>query len=176
MTTLDWLPSLVLFETYSGNWEKYIEALYSFFKQDFIDSLPSFQGARLALKRHPVIQGKEATFWHLISEGKGEEERLPELRRCERIRWPRPLIEHSEEPAIKVWENSRKGETRICLWLEEQEYFVVLAKRRGYILPWTAYLVTEAHRKAKLRKEYETYKKADAAPRDGIVTPSTHGR
>ncbi|MNH30689.1 hypothetical protein D3C79_909980 [compost metagenome] len=44
---------------------------------------------RLGLKRHPVIQGKEATFWHMISEGNDEAERLPDLRRCERIRWPR---------------------------------------------------------------------------------------
>jgi hypothetical protein len=164
MMTPDWLPSLVLFETYNGDWEQYVEALYAFFKQDFLDSLPSYQGTRLALKRHPVIEGKEATFWHLISEGKGEKERLPDLRRCERIRWPRPIIEHSKEPPIKVWENDRKGETRISLWLEEHDYLVVLAKRRGYILLWTAYLVTQAHRKVKLRKEYEASKKADAAP------------
>jgi hypothetical protein len=118
---------------------------------------------RLALKRHPVIQGKEATFWHLISEGKGEEERLPDLRRCERIRWPKPIIEHSDEATIKVWGNERKGEKRVCLWLEQEEYLVVLAERRGYILLWTAYLVKEKHRKVKLQKEYETYKKADAA-------------
>ncbi len=159
----NWLPPLVLFETYGGNWDHYLEALYAFFKKDFIESLPLFRSIRLALKRHPVIQGKEATFWHLISEGKGEEERLPDLRRCERTRWPRPIIEHSEEPTIKVWENERRGEKRICLWLEQEEYLVVLAERRGYILLWTAYLVREAHRKAKLRKEYETYKKADAA-------------
>jgi hypothetical protein len=159
----DWLPPLVLFETYSGNWDHYLATLYDFFKKDFLDYKPIFRGARLALKRHPVIQGKEATFWHLISEGKGEEERLPDLRRCERIRWPKPIIEHSDEATIKVWENERKGEKRICLWLEQEEYLVVLAKRSGYTLLWTAYLVREAHRKGKLQKEYETYKKADAA-------------
>jgi hypothetical protein len=159
----DWLPTLVLFETYGGNWDHYLTALYDFFKKDFIDNKPFFRGVRLALKRHPVIQGKEATFWHLISEGKGEEERLPDLRRCERIRWPKPIIEHSDEATIKVWGNERKGEKRVCLWLEQEEYLVVLAERRGYILLWTAYLVKEKHRKVKLQKEYETYKKADAA-------------
>lgn len=158
-----WLPPLVLFETYSGNWEHYLEALYVFFKKDFIESVPSFQGMRMALKRHPVIQNREATFWHLISEGKNEEERLPDLRRCERIRWPKPVIEHSDEKPIKVWENERRGEKRICLWLEEQQYLVVLAKRRGYILLWTAFVVMEPYRKRKLQKEYEAYKKADAA-------------
>lgn len=158
-----WLPPLVLFETYAGNWECYLDALYAFFKTDFVETVPLFRRARLALKRHPIIKGKEATFWHLISTGSGEDDRLPDLRRCERIRWPRPIIEHADETIIRVWENERKGERRICLWLENQEYLVILARRRGYVLLWTGYPVTEAHQKAKLRKEFEARKKADAA-------------
>jgi len=41
---------------------------------------------------------------------------------------------------------------------------VILAKRKKYVLPWTAYLVTKPHQKKKLLKEYEAYKKANAAP------------
>ena len=156
--TEDWLPPLVLLETYSGDWDVYIEALYGFFKKDFVDSKPLFRGKLLALKRHPVIQSKEATFWHLLSEGKIEENRLPDLRRCERIRWPRPIIEHESESRIKVWENKRGHETRICLWLENREYLVVLAKRKGYILLWTVYPVIEKHRKRKLQREYDDCK------------------
>jgi hypothetical protein len=160
----DWLPPLVLFEDYGGNWNRYVEALYKYYKQDFVDSSPSFRGIRMARKRKPLEQGKEATFWHLISEGKTEEDRLPDLRRCERIRWPRPIIEHVDEPVIKIWENKRKRETRICIWFEGVEYLVVLAARRGYVLLWTAYPVTRPHTKKKLQKEYETYIKANAAP------------
>lgn len=174
--SFDWLPSLVLLEEYGGDWNRYMTALYDFFKHDFIETTPSFKGIKLALKRHPVIQGKEATFWHLISEGKVEEDRIPDMRRCERIQWPRPIIEHAGEEKVKVWENERKGESRICLWLEDKEYMVILARRKGYLLLWTAFMVTEDHTKRKLRKEYEAYKMANAAPKDGIVTPSTHGR
>lgn len=151
----DWLPGLVLFQAYGGDWERYLRALYAHFTQDFINSQPNFEGAPIALKRHPVIQGKEATFWHLISEGELEGARLPDLRRCERIRWPRPVIEHTAEPVIKVWENERRSEKRICLWLESAEYLVILARRKGYVLIWTAFPVTEAHRKRKLQREYE---------------------
>lgn len=70
--SIDWLPPLVLLEEYGGDWDRYLTALYDFFTHDFIDKTPSFKGIKLALKRHPVIQGKEATFWHLISEGKVE--------------------------------------------------------------------------------------------------------
>jgi hypothetical protein len=160
----NWLPPLVLFKDYDGNWDRYVAALYHYFEQDFVNSSPSFRSTRLALKRHPMEQGKEATFWHLISEGHTESERLPDLRRCERIRWPRPIIEHADDPVIKVWENRRRSEKRICIWLEDAEYLVVLAVRKGYVLLWTAYPVTRPHRKRRLQGEYEAYMKANAAP------------
>ena len=165
MSDISWLPDLVLFEDFGGDWGKYLDALYAYFKKDFVDGKPVFRGQRLGLKRHPLSQGKEATFWHMISEGKGEDERLPDFRRCERIRWPKPTIEHSGEPVIKVWENERRGETRICLWLEAEEYLVVLAKRKGYLLPWTAFMVTLPHEKRKRQKEYEAYRRNVTRPK-----------
>ena len=155
----DWLPPLILLEDYNGDWATYFENLYRLFLADFIQQTLTFQGRRLSCKRHPLIEGKEATFWHLISEGKVEANRLPDLRRCERIRWPRAIIEHADDPAIKMWENERQGETRTLLWLEDQEYLVVLADRQKYVLIWTAYTVIRQHQKEKLRKEYEAYKK-----------------
>jgi hypothetical protein len=153
-----WLPPLVLFSDYEGNWRKYVDALYAFFKGDFVDHQPKFRDQKVVLKRYPMSQGKEATFWHLVSEGEVEADRLPDMRRCERIRWPRPIIEHSNETVVKVWKNERKGETRICLWLEKQEYLVILAERKGYVVLWTAYTVTREHQKRKLQREYEANK------------------
>jgi len=109
------------------------------------------------MKRHPESQGKAATFWHIISEGNIEENRLPDMRRCERIRWPRPVIEHSHENGVKVWKNIRGREIRICLWLESLEYLVILADRKDYVLLWTAYMVDKDHRRQKLQKEFEEY-------------------
>ncbi len=159
----DWIPPLELLRDYDGDWEKYFHAIYTFFEQDFVKNRPTFRGVKLQLKRHPVIEGKEATFWHLISEGRIEVDRTPDLRRCERIRWARPFIENDKEPLIKIWSNNRNGEKRICLWLEEVEYLVILAKRSDYILPWTAYTTPQPHQKRKLQKEYEAFKKAGTA-------------
>lgn len=158
----DWLPPLVLLSDHGGEWQAYLEALYGWFTKDFIKSPPVFQGRRLGLKRHPLSQGKEATFWHMISEGMDEEERVPDLRRCERIRWPKPVIEHESSPQVKYWVSLKKGEHRIHIWLKEQDYVVVLADRKGYLLPWTAFLVTRQHTREKLRKEYEAYWKGRA--------------
>ena len=152
-----WLPPLVLFIDYDGNWEAYLEAVYDYFKLDFVNNKPVFRGMRLGLKRHPLTHGKEATFWHMIQQGDQEDERIPDFRRCERIRWPRPIIEHNGEKSIKIWWNKRKGGQRICLWFEQENYLVILADRGSYILPWTAYLVEKPHRQRKLQKEYEEY-------------------
>mgnify|MGYP005855260721 CR=1 FL=1 len=151
----NWLPGLEELGAYGGDWGRYLEAIYAIFCADFVRSKPQFRGARLGLKRHPVIEGKEATFWHIISEGSDEKERLPDMRRCERIRWPRPIIENEESPEIKVWTEVRKGEERIHLWLEAEGYLTVLNRRRDYLL-WTAYVDRE-HQRKKYHKRWERY-------------------
>ncbi len=160
----EWLPGLVFFEDYDGNWERYIDAVYACFKRDFLDKSVQYAGLRLGIKRHPEFQSKSTTFWHIVSEGSVEDERLPDLRRCERIQWPRPVIENCNDSCMKVWENVRQGERRVCLWLEDFDYLVVLAMRNGYCLLWTAYCVTQNHQRVKLQREYEAFNKADAAP------------
>lgn len=155
-----WLPPLILLGSFGGDWDRYFADVYEGFLRNHVRYSPRFRGQELRLKRHPVIEGKEATFWHLISEGMREEERIPDIRRCERILWPRQIMEHADDPTVMVWENRRGTETRTLLWLEEEDYLVVLAERGGYKLLWTAYLVPQAHRRAKLRKEHENYMRA----------------
>lgn len=157
------LPELIFLETYGGNFQMYLEAVYLIFKNDFIMNSVFFKGKKLGLKKMPISQGKEATFWHFISEGENEETREPDIRRMERISWPKPIISFSECSDLKVWKNKRNGKDRILIFHEAESYLVVLADRGSYILTWTAYLVTKEHRKRKLLKEYETYKNADTA-------------
>ncbi|MHA8774659.1 hypothetical protein ACYA94_16530, partial [Klebsiella pneumoniae] len=87
------LPLLVLLEDYSGVWNDYFEVVYKIFYQDFVLTKPVFRKKRLGLKRHPEYEGKSATFWHMVSTGDQEEERIPDIRRCERIAWPKPIID-----------------------------------------------------------------------------------
>jgi len=154
------LPPLICLADFGGDWPRYEDALYEIFCRDFKRDLIYFQGQPLGLKRYPIPGGKEATFWHLTSEGAIEARRTPDLRRCERIAWPRSVIEQAADPDLKVWENERRGERRVCLWLEAESYLVVLARRDGYVLPWTAYLVLHEHRKKKLQREFEEFRRS----------------
>lgn len=146
-----WLPELVLLDDHGGDWDVYVEALHAVFKDDFLggDEI-LYEGKRVALKRHPVENGKEATFWHIISTGKTEADREIDLRRCERIGWLRAILDNCDDGCLKIWTEEVRGDTRIHLWCEDAEYLVILADRGDYVLPWTAYPVTREHQKKKL--------------------------
>lgn len=154
------LPNLIELDEFNGDFLKYLEAVYECFKRDFIINRPIFKGVRLGLKKYPLFQEKEATFWHMTSEGEDEANRKPDLRRMERISWPAAMINKSEHPYLKVWENTRANKTNILIFHEEESYLVVLRKAKDYILPWTAYLIEYKSRKEKLLKEYEVYIKS----------------
>ena len=165
----NWLPPLVFLQEYNGDWKQYIEAVYDYFKIDFIDSKPRFQNKAIRLKRYPLLDGKEATFWHITSEGKEEDKRVPDLRRCERIRWPRPIIQRYSDDSIRCWSNirgnaRRRNEGRIVLWFYDEDYVVVLAVRGQYVLLWTAYYVSWDHTRKKLLRDYEEYQKRQTPP------------
>jgi hypothetical protein len=158
----EWLPDLVTLRDCDGDWPKYLAMIYEHFCNDFVRSKPAYTGKRFALKRHPVSQGKEATFWHLISEGKNEEERTPDMRRCERIRWPRPMIEAIKSDCVCVWRNTRGRNERILIAVDDFSYVVVLDDRAEYVLLWTAYSVEHDHQRRKFQKEYAEWIEEEA--------------
>lgn len=149
-----WLPGILRLEDYGGDWERYLEAVYLGFRADFVASRPHVSGRRWAVKRHPLVCGREATFWHLISEGRVEAERLPDLRRCERIRWPRALIDSLGTNRVVAWANERRGDRRVVIALPDFSYAVILADRGDHIMLWTAYCVDEPYRRKQMRAEW----------------------
>lgn len=163
-----WLPDIIKLNDYGGDWDRYLNAVYDCFRQAFKDRNRqlTFRGKPVRTNFHPAYENKDATFWHLIQEGKVEDERTPDLRRCERISWVRPIIENCTDEAVKVWENVRPrprgNERRILLWLNEQ-FLVVLGDRDHYWTLVTAYTTEREHRIRKLREEYEGYKNAGPA-------------
>lgn len=154
------LPELIELSEFGGNFAQYLEAVYKIFTDEFIRNRPTFRGVRLGLKKHPISDGKEATFWHMTSEGEDEQNRLPDLRRLERIKWPSFIINNSEHPYLHVWENTRGSKTNVLILHEAENYVVILRKGNGYLLPWTAYLIEHEWRKKKFLKEYEQYIKS----------------
>lgn len=151
-----WLPEIITFDAYNGNWSRYVEALHAVFKKDFLGGEFFYDGRRVALKRHPIENGKEATFWHFISTGQTEVDREIDFRRCERIGWPRAIINNCSDACLKIWTEDARNDRRIQIWCEPAEYLVVLADRGDYVLPWTAYPVVQPHRQRKLLARWKS--------------------
>jgi len=148
------LPELIQF---TGNWESYVECVYQAFLDDIVNSDPMFQGLPVRSQYRPPTQNKHFGFWHLISEGAKEEERIPDLRRCERIRWINYLITNAERVAqISWWENRRGSNTHVVIWHELENFVVILAKRNRYYLLKTAYCA-ERNRSRRFAEERDKF-------------------
>jgi hypothetical protein len=136
------LPDEIKLSDFSGDWTSYKEAVYRAFCDEVVDKL-SFLGLPIKCRYFQPIDGMHRTFWHLITTDRGQsnndEEREVDMRRCEKIRWISHIIRHSDSVDIKCWENKRGSNTNIILWLENENYMIVLSKRKDYYLLITAY-------------------------------------
>jgi hypothetical protein len=160
----DWLPDVLRYSDFNGEWERFLAIVYQIFERDFKHSTPTYQG-------HPVIydsrieDGKEAAFWHITCrDDPRTQKRELDIRRCERIPWPRPMIEHSKESTISVWKNKRKHDTRVLIWLESLDYLVVIAEKPRSMILITAYCTDIKSQRQKLIKERKEYYKMQKPP------------
>ena len=153
-------PGLLLFQDFGGDWSRYEKELNRVFTEKIVRGGLRFQNQRVSCRRIPETKGRWASFWHLIQEGHEEDERVPDLRRCERLPWIPWVIRNAEShPEIHKWQNTRRRETNTLLWYRE-EYLVVLSRRENYWLLKTAYVTEGEYRIIRLRKERDTWIKA----------------
>jgi hypothetical protein len=147
-------PDLLLFGDYDS-WDDYCEVLYQVFCDEIRPPNLSYNDTRITCRRTPETYGKWNAFWHLVQEGKIEDDRTPDLRRCERLKWVAFVISNFNlNPDIQVWENPRRK--TVLFWYRE-EYLVVLSKRSDYYLLKTAYCTEKPHRKEALRQERDKF-------------------
>lgn len=143
-----------------GEWADYLDQIYEHFLDDLIRNVRHLKGKPIRARFNPETNGKGFSFWHVISEGDEENERVPDLRRCERIRWIAWMIDQVANGAehILTWNNtrtSRRGTVeRLVLFCEEASYAVILEERADHLLLVSAYPVS-GRRAAKLRAEWE---------------------
>lgn len=153
------LPRIIEFNEF-GVWQTYIDAIYDVFQEDFIRRKCHFGSHELKMKWHPVFQDRAYTFYHMTHKGDIENEREPDLRRCERIPWARPTIADAEAFSLKFWEQERNGRHRVCIWLDVDngdDYFCIFEVRKSYVLLWTAFYADYPHASRKKENEYRKW-------------------
>lgn len=155
------LPPLVKYEQFMSD-EDFLDALYEYFKQDFVLTKPVYKSSPIRLKRFPLRNNRETTFYHITTTGKDENNRNIDVPRAERIRWIKPIIETNDR-ILLVWENVRKKEESILLYHEKENFLIVLRKRSNGIVFWTSFYTNKCYKK-KLLKEYSEYHKKLKTP------------
>ena len=105
------LPELFLFH---GNWQEYVDALYAIYEKEIVWGNLTFNGMPVKSQYRPPTDNKGYGFWHVISDGPVETDRIPDLRRCERIRWIAWAINNVDtDQRIKCWKNRRGRDIHI---------------------------------------------------------------
>ncbi|MFO7738102.1 MAG: hypothetical protein R6V46_06515 [Desulfatiglandaceae bacterium] len=140
----EWLPEKALVSPWTLNT---YEVLYEIFCRDIRDYALRYKGNDVWIFRD-MEDGKETVFWHLTTREtkparvprrkrrfysavqlREERERLPDLRRCERLPWVRPLIEHPSDPEVLAWDYEEGDRTiKTYVWIKDY-CFVAIMKR-----------------------------------------------
>ena len=150
-------PDLLLFADFGGDWPTYEAELNRIFMAEIARAGLVFQGEAVTCRRVQEVDGRWASYWHLVQEGRVEDDRTPDLRRCERLRWVPWVVQNAAtHPEVDVWQNTRGTEVNTLLWYRE-EYLVILGQRNGYWLLRSAYCTEKSGRIAQLRKERDVF-------------------
>ncbi len=159
-------PDLIRLNDFGGDWSQFEDVIYTQYLNTVAHANLLFQGAPVKIRFQPSTKQKAFGFWHLISEApsqhnRNEDDRIPDLARCERISWVAWCIQNAEQDGFSWWENQRKSETHVVIWAEAHDFAVVLAKRQvqeqtRYYLLKTAYCV-KPHRRHSFIKERDTF-------------------
>ena len=148
-----WLPEL--FSVHPWTDSTYSD-LYHIFVRDFIDSQPLYHGQ--AIWFFPEVEdGKHIIFWHLTTrDDKSTGQRLPDLRRCERLPWVRPILCRPPYPEILDWDYEEgDGTTKTYVWLKENNFVVILKKYPdGSRRLITSFWIDYPHTKRRLMNKY----------------------
>lgn len=158
--TSDRMPAKIVYAHYGNNYNEFIDAVYDVFDNDFIKQKTSFGSHVLKLKFQPILNERAYTFYHMTHKGPDEQNRTPDIKRSEFMSWAKPTSERTSLYNLKFWEQERKGNKRICIWVEvddDYDYFVVLDIRKTFLLLWTAFIGEYKHEINKKKKEYNNW-------------------
>jgi hypothetical protein len=146
---------------FNGDWPPFEDMLYQVFLDTVVSARLTFRGLPVKTQFRPETRGKGFSFWHVISEAesptnRNEEDRIPDIERCRKLRWIAWLIVNAGQPGFSWWENQRGSETRAVIWAEEHDFAVILAKRRDKYVLKTAYCLKD-RRRASFARERDEY-------------------
>ncbi len=154
------MPSKLPPSLFGGDMHLYKKALYDIFKRDFVENKVYHRGKKVDIIHEKLFEGKERSFWHIISEGEEDVNRVPITWRSEVLPWAKPLIQEdgncSEHREWKKYHDKTKRD-RYYIWCTSLNFLVILEDRTSHYKLISAYPVLE-YRIKYYSKEYLKYK------------------
>lgn len=153
MPTLPWLPDLLQVSPWSGST---FDDLYSVFSN-------SIKGGRLTYRGNKIWHfpdlddGREEIFWHLTScKDKNTGDRLPDLRRCERLHWIPIILAACANSDVLEWDYAEgSGKINSYVWLKEENFVIILKKYpKGDRRILTSYYLDYTNSIQKMQRKY----------------------
>ena len=152
-------------------WNSYLNKLYiEVFKPQFLENVPIFKGGRVLSRREPMDGEWEHGFTHMTHvdlqhNSTDPNDRIPDLRRSERLNWVKRIIENYECSIendcgkILYWEEMYRGRVRCNLLFKDERFLIVLEKARNVYFLITSFYIEKDWELNKRIRKYETYKK-----------------
>lgn len=164
----EWLPALLSISPWGI---KTYQFLYDVFCKEIRDAGLKIDGQFVVIPKETDADGVEELFWHLttrkpqtvprrlkpylkIEEG----ERLPDLRRCERLSWINPVTAKAfTVPEILAWDYEEgDGRIKTYLWLKKHDFVVIFKKlKSGRRLLITSFYVDRKYTRNNFQKKYD---------------------
>lgn len=163
------LPNIIECENLS-KWNEYLDKLYKgIFKPQFLDSCPIFKGWKVYIRKEPRDGEWEHGFTHMthvnLLHKSDPNDRIPDLRRSERLNWVKPIIQHyqcaeeNECGQILYWEEMFRGRVRCNLLFESERFLVVLERAKDVYFIITSFYIEKEWELSKRIKKYNAYRK-----------------
>lgn len=154
-----WLPDMLDLTNWDNNT---FNLLYNIFSNDFINKTVRHKNNIILIDRN-IIDGKEATFWHITTrEDKKNNDRFPDHRRCERLPWLKHILENNHSDILSWEYKEADGIIKTYVWLKDHDYVAILKNTKHGLILITAYWVEYGNTKRKLMQKYNSrYKKAN---------------
>jgi hypothetical protein len=153
---IHWLEDLIEFDIeIHKSFKVYYQVLYSVFRHDFIQNKVKFNKFNVTVDKTLNKQGIEKIFYHITC---GSDITKPDFNRCSRIAWNKCIIENSTNDLVKVWKNERGRKINYCLFLEKEQFLIILLDLKSHVKFITAYYIEHEQRKKDIMAEFERYR------------------
>ena len=150
-----------------------MDVLYQVFHRDFVAQRTRLAGTIwIDPQSRRIEEGKEQTFWHLTSRketySKKEggrivtvTERLPDLRRSERLEWVKLILDNYSQISVRYFyhqESNIKRDVRLYLWAHQHDFVVILQKLgRSSSFLVTSFYVDHQRKREEYQRRYTCY-------------------